>query len=144
MNAGLEAAHRAQIQRKEIEEQSSFRLRGQRNHLAFLLLGGLLIDVLQVGGFAAQSGPVVHDLAIYFTGCKVNETQRLSSGLAGRHSNLCEIGPAAKLGWYCWFYTTERGITGITVVTHLARNRVQNDFNGPRAALDSSRRARTL
>jgi hypothetical protein len=34
--------------------------------------------VLQVRGFAAQSGAIVHDLAVDLAGCEINETQRLS------------------------------------------------------------------
>src|SRR5262249_18752527 len=36
MNAGLETTHRAQVQRKKVEEQRSLRLRGERDHFALL------------------------------------------------------------------------------------------------------------
>ena len=75
VHAGFEAAHGAEIEGKEIEEQGSLSLSGERDHLAFLLLGGLLIDVLQVGGLATKPGAVIHDFAVNLAGCEVYETQ---------------------------------------------------------------------
>src|SRR5207244_11285769 len=64
VNASLEAADRAEIQRKEVEEQSTLSLGGQRDHLAFLLLGRFLIDVLQICRLYDPSGAVLYDLDI--------------------------------------------------------------------------------
>ena len=94
VNSGLEAAHRTQIQRQEIEEQRTFRLGGQRDHLALLLVRSLLVDHLQIRGLAAESGAVIHDLAIDLSGCEVDETQgfprkqAFPSGDAERHHVL--------------------------------------------------------
>src|ERR1700724_3832638 len=79
MNTRLEAAHGAQIQGQEVKEQSSIGLGGERDHLSLLLFGSFLKDVLEISGFAAKPGAVVDDLAINLAGCKVDETQRLSS-----------------------------------------------------------------
>jgi hypothetical protein len=84
VDAGLEAAHRAEIEREEIEEQGTLGFRGQRDHLALLLVRGFLVDDLQVRGFAAKSGAVVHDFAVDLAGCEVDETQGLSSKVQGR------------------------------------------------------------
>src|SRR5580765_6197700 len=40
-----------------------------------MLLGGLLVNVLQIGGLAAEARAVIHDFAINFAGCEVDETQ---------------------------------------------------------------------
>src|SRR5208282_4537292 len=79
VNARLEASHRTQIQRQEIEEQGSIGLRGQRDHLALLLFGCFLEDELQVRRLAAQPGAVVDDLAVDLARCEVDETQKVSS-----------------------------------------------------------------
>jgi hypothetical protein len=78
VNAGLEAAYRAEIERQEVEEQRAFGFGGQRDHLALLLIRGFLVDHLQIRGLAAEAGAVVHDLAVNLAGCEVDETQRLS------------------------------------------------------------------
>src|SRR5258708_6301236 len=79
VNARLEAPHRTQIQRQEIEEQGSIGLGGERDHLALLLFGCFLEDELQIRRLAAQSGAVVDDLAVDLTCCEVDETQKVSS-----------------------------------------------------------------
>ncbi len=79
VNARLESANRAQVEGQEVEEQGSFRLCCQRDHLAFLLFGGFLVDELQIRRFTAQPGAVVNDLAVDLPGCKVDETQDPSS-----------------------------------------------------------------
>jgi hypothetical protein len=53
VDTSLEAADGTQIKRQEVEKQGPFRLRGQRDHLALLLLGGLLIDELKIRRLAA-------------------------------------------------------------------------------------------
>ncbi len=75
VNAGLETTDRAQIQGQKVEEQGTFRLRRQRDHLALLLFGCLLKNILKIGGLAAQPGAVINNLAIDLAGCKVDETQ---------------------------------------------------------------------
>ena len=79
VNARLEAAHRAQIQRQEVEEQGSIGLGGERDHLALLLFGCFLEDELQIRRLAAQPGAVVDDLAVDLACCEVDETQKVSS-----------------------------------------------------------------
>src|ERR1700693_750707 len=75
VNASLEAANRAQVERQKIEEQGPFRLRRQRDHLSLLLFGGFLVDELEIRSLAAQPSAVVNDLAIDLAGRKVDETQ---------------------------------------------------------------------
>src|SRR5262250_2831844 len=86
MNASLKTTNRTEIQREEVEKQGSFGLGGERDHFALLLLGGLLINVLQVGGLAAEARAIVDDLAIYLAGCEVDETQGFPS--EGGHAHL--------------------------------------------------------
>jgi hypothetical protein len=104
VNAGLEAAHGAEIERKEVEEQRTLGFRGQRDHLPLLLVRGFLVDHLQIRGLAAESGTVVHDLAIDLAGCEVDETQRLSSDrthLQGRppHTKVSNGGSTAFISY---------------------------------------------
>jgi len=60
---------------QEIEEQSSFRLRRQRDHLALLLFRRFLVDELEIRRLAAQTSAVVNDLAVNLAGRKIDETQ---------------------------------------------------------------------
>src|SRR6266849_4064450 len=75
MEAGAEAAYSAKIQRKEVKEERAVGLRGQGDHLAFLLVYRLIENMLQVRGFTAQTGAVVHDLAVNLASRKINKTQ---------------------------------------------------------------------
>src|SRR6267154_3732641 len=73
MEARLESAHGSQIQGQEIEEQRAVGFRRQRNHFAFLILPGVVVHPLQVRGLPAETGTVVHELAINFARRKINE-----------------------------------------------------------------------
>src|SRR6266404_3638428 len=73
MKARLETAHRPQIKGQKIEEQRPVCLRRQRNHLALLILPGVIVDPLQVCGLSAQTWTVVHQLAINFARRKIDE-----------------------------------------------------------------------
>src|ERR1051325_5825950 len=53
VDTSLESAHRTQIQRKKVKEQCTFSFGSQRDHLALLLFGSGLIDVLKIRGLAA-------------------------------------------------------------------------------------------
>src|SRR5207247_4365193 len=53
-----------QLQRKEVEEQRAVHLRGQGDHLAAGFLGDARINVLEIGGFAAEAGTVIDDFAV--------------------------------------------------------------------------------
>ena len=64
VEAGGEAADRAEVEREEVEEQGAVGLGGQRDHLALRVGRGLVVDVLQVRRLAAQAGPVIDDLAV--------------------------------------------------------------------------------
>jgi hypothetical protein len=79
MESRLETANGAEVQRKEIEEQGSITLSGQRDHLA--LVWGIVEDHLQVCGLPTQTGAVVNQLAIDLAGGKVNEAQTALPGL---------------------------------------------------------------
>ncbi len=93
MDAGLESAHGAKIQGQEVKKQGTIGLRRQRDHLAFLLLRSFLVNVLEIGGLAAQASAVVDDLAIDFPGREIDETQRLSSNFAA-DARCCDISAA--------------------------------------------------
>src|ERR1051325_4433385 len=73
MKARFEAAHRPQVQRKEIEKQRAVGFRGQRHHFALLVLPGVVVDPLEVRGFSAETWTVVHQLAINFARRKIDE-----------------------------------------------------------------------
>src|SRR5439155_5671178 len=62
-------------QRQEVEEQSALGFSGERDHLALLLLGSGLVNVLQVGGLAAKARAIVHDFAVDLAGCEVDKAQ---------------------------------------------------------------------
>src|SRR5216683_2625018 len=71
----LETSDGAQIERKKIEEKSSIGLGGQRDHLAFLLIGRFIENELQVRRLTAQTGAVIDDFAIDLAGRKIDKTQ---------------------------------------------------------------------
>src|SRR5579859_675431 len=73
MEARFEAAHGAQIQGQEIEEEGAVGFRCQRNHFSFLILAGVVVHPLQVRGLSAQTGTVVDELAVNFARRKINE-----------------------------------------------------------------------
>src|SRR5262249_14350419 len=72
---GAQAADGTQIQGKEVEEQGAISLRGQRDHLALLLVGGLIKDELQVRGLTTQTSAVIYDFAVDFARRKIDKTQ---------------------------------------------------------------------
>jgi hypothetical protein len=73
MKARAKSSHRPQIQRKEIEEQRAIRFGRQRNHLSFLIRARVVVNPLEVGGFPAKAGTVIHELAIDFPRGKINK-----------------------------------------------------------------------
>src|SRR6266436_4661667 len=73
MEACFEPSHGSQIQGEKIKEQSAVGLGGQGNHLALLILPGMVVDPLQVGGLSAQTRTVVNKLAVNFARRKVDE-----------------------------------------------------------------------
>src|SRR5471030_2660361 len=83
MEAGAEAAHGAQVKRQEVKEERAVRFGGQGDHLAFLLVDRSIVNMLQVRGFAAQTGAVIHDLAVNLASGKVYKAQD-SPSILGR------------------------------------------------------------
>ena len=73
----LESANRAQVQRQKVEEQRSVGFSCQTNKLALGLRGGRVVNVLEIGGLAAQSGTIVNNLAIDLARCVVDKSQGL-------------------------------------------------------------------
>src|ERR1019366_8963703 len=64
VEARLEPAHGAEVERQEIEEERAVGLGGERDELA---LGGRVrpvVDVLEVRRLSAEAGTVVNDLAV--------------------------------------------------------------------------------
>ena len=57
MEARLESADRPEIDRQEIEEQRAFGFRRQRDQLPARVGLHLAVDVLEIGGLAAEPGP---------------------------------------------------------------------------------------
>ena len=81
MESRFESSYRPQIQRQKIKEKRPVRFRCQRNHLALLILPGVVVNILQVRGFSAQTWTVVHQLAIDFARRKINEGHLLLTRL---------------------------------------------------------------
>ena len=73
MEPRLEAAHRAEVERKEIKEESPVGFSGERNHLPAAFPDGLVEDPLQIGCLAAQTRAVINDLAVNLAGGEVDE-----------------------------------------------------------------------
>src|SRR5487761_194774 len=83
MEARAESSNRSQVERKKIEKQSAVCFRRQRNHFPFLIRAGMVVDPLQIGGFAAEAGTVVDKLAVDFASRKIYE----------RHESLRFLSP---------------------------------------------------
>ena len=64
VEARLEAAHRAEFERHEVEEECAVGLSRKTDQLAFSRGRSRIVDVLQVGRLAAQAGAVIDDLAV--------------------------------------------------------------------------------
>src|SRR6185369_16505195 len=56
------AADLAEVEGKEVEEESAVRLRGQREHLALVVRRQRIVDELQIRRFSAEARTVVDDL----------------------------------------------------------------------------------
>src|SRR6267378_1636447 len=116
MKARLESAHRSQVQWQEVKEEGPVRLRGERNHLALLVLAGMVVDPLQVGGLSAQTWTVIHQLAINFARRKIDERhfvvnpnwpQTYSIRGAGRPAFPPRVSPSVKLHIQCPRFRSE-------------------------------------
>jgi hypothetical protein len=75
MKSSAESADLAEVDRKEIEEESSFGLRGKGDQFAFVLSARDLIDILQIRCLPSQTRTVVYDFAVDFPGNIINERQ---------------------------------------------------------------------
>jgi hypothetical protein len=78
-----------------------------------LLFRGLLVDDLQVRGFAAQPGAVIHDFAIDLAGCEVDETQDFPQSRGSAYLPRAKNIPTGASG----FYITRTGFEQVTQVT---------------------------
>jgi hypothetical protein len=63
----IHAANGTDFERQEVEEDGSIALGGEGNHLAPVPALEVVVDPHQIGGLAAQSGAVIHDLRIELT-----------------------------------------------------------------------------
>ena len=68
MESRLEPAHRAKLERHEIEKQRAVGFGRKADQLAARLRRSRVEDVLQVGRLTTQSWAVVDDLAVDFSG----------------------------------------------------------------------------
>jgi hypothetical protein len=71
MEACAKSAHSAEIERKKIEKQRPIRFRRQRNHFPFLICACVIVDPLQIGGFAAKAGAIINELAVDLASGKI-------------------------------------------------------------------------
>ena len=78
MEAGFETTNFTEGQGEKIEEQGPLRLCRQGDHLPFGVGGGLLVNELQVGRFAAQAGTVIDNLAVYFARRVIDKSLNMS------------------------------------------------------------------
>src|SRR5205814_10264679 len=62
LEAGVEAGDRAELDRNEVEEQRAVRLGRETGELADVGRVHRLVDALEIGGLAGQSGAVEDDL----------------------------------------------------------------------------------
>ena len=83
----LHAANRADFERQEIEEDGSITLRGEGDHLAALTTLEVVVDPLQIGGLATQSGTVVDDLRVELAQRVIEENHRKPSTLSSPDNN---------------------------------------------------------
>jgi hypothetical protein len=70
----------AKIDREKVKKKRSFGFGSKRDEFPFVFGASDLIHVLQVCGFAAQAGSVIHDFAVNFPGYVVYEGQRCFLG----------------------------------------------------------------
>src|SRR5439155_23693983 len=75
MKTHRKAPDLTEIDGKKIEEQRTFGLSSQGDHLPLVLRIRDLVDVLQVRSLAAQSRPIIDQFAIYLAGDVINESQ---------------------------------------------------------------------
>jgi hypothetical protein len=75
----LESAHSAEVEWQEVEEQRAVGLSRQGNHLSLLLVRRFVVHHLQISGLTAETGAVIDDFAVYFSGGKVDKTQNPAS-----------------------------------------------------------------
>src|SRR5208282_1390515 len=73
VKAGAESPDGAQIERKEIEEKRAVGFGRERDHFALLIRSRVVVNPLQIGGFAAKTGTVVHKLAVDLARGKINK-----------------------------------------------------------------------
>jgi len=84
MKTSAEAPDLAEIDREEVKKERSLRFGGERDQLAFVFGTRDLVDVLQIGRLAAETGPVVDDLAVDFPGYIIYEGHAASFSSNGR------------------------------------------------------------
>jgi hypothetical protein len=68
------------IQGEKIEEQGAVRIRGQRDQLALLGMGDLVVERDQIGCLTAKRRPVVNDLELDFATGIIDESHTSSPG----------------------------------------------------------------
>src|SRR5262249_38723809 len=76
VKSGLKSADCPQIERQKVEEEGSVGFGCQRDHFAFLIVAGLIKNVLQIRRFAAEAGAVIDDFAVDFAGCEIDKAQK--------------------------------------------------------------------
>jgi hypothetical protein len=84
VEARLEAFDGAEVERKEVEEEGTIRLGGERDHLSLLFLVGFIKDDLQIRRFAAETGAVIDDFAVDLACREIDKTQDCPLSVATR------------------------------------------------------------
>ena len=79
MKARLEPADCTQLEGHEIKKERAIRFGRKANQLASRLWCCRVENVLEIGGFATQSGSVVNDFAVDFSGSVVDESHGAST-----------------------------------------------------------------
>ena len=79
LELGFETLDGDGLDGEEVEKQSAVGAGGQRNQFALVALGGLdvVMDLHQVGGFAAQRRSIINNLDLKLLGRLINNRHKL-------------------------------------------------------------------
>ena len=87
----VERADAPDVDRQQTEEERAIGLRGQRQHLPFLLRVELVEDDHEVGRFSAQTGTVVDDLGGHLAGGVIEKDHRFLGSESIAHLQLAHV-----------------------------------------------------
>ena len=98
LDADLEAADAAEIDRQEVEQQGAVLFGVDRHQLDFVARAEDAVHLLQARRLAANADPVVHELGVDRSFRDVDETHRLCPRLQGRQNRRLDLQSSAARG----------------------------------------------